>query len=265
MAAELDGARAKLDRAREQLNALSAEIGTFLNGEPFASFVDIDDERREIAVGIEVRQKPSLAISVVIGEILHDLRSALDHALWQLVIHDGALPHDRTGFPIYRTLTGFDNERRATGRRQGMLVGLSVASIAVVTAMQPFSTEEDADSPLWYLHELHNFDKHRTLILAAAQIQALRVSLGPLAAATYDRSAITGDPGPYEDDAIIYRQPIPNWFLGEPEVNVDTPATYGLAFGKETPPSVAGAEVIGILGIIGKRVHTCVEEIDALF
>lgn len=260
MVSELDGTRLKLVRAREQLNALSAEIGAFLGRKPYVSFIEIHDERREIAFGIEVREQSNPMLSVIIGEILHDLRSCLDHALWQLVIHDGGTPHNRTGFPIYLNEGGFDSE---SNRRRGMLEGLSTESIAEIKGLQPFKTGENALSPLWQLHELHNFDKHRTLILAAGQLRKVRASIGPLGAGVIPAQEVYFDLGPFAGNAIISRLSIPHWFVGTPEVQVDTPAEFAVVFGKGSP--IAGATVVDTLARIGKRVYECIEQIDVLF
>src|SRR5690606_25074611 len=185
----------------------------FLGGEPYVSFVDVDDERWEIAIGIEVRQHLDVRLSILIGEILHNLRSCLDHALWQLVLHEGGTPHNRTGFPIYLKDAGFESETLDTSRRRGMLVGLSPKSVAEIRSLQPFETGEDSASPLWQLHELHNFEKHRALILAACQLRQMKVEIGPLAQGKIPAQRIDEDSGPFHEDAIITRLFIPSWFL----------------------------------------------------
>jgi len=259
MVSKFAGYRLKLDRERKQVNALSAEIGAFLDRIPYVSFIDIHDESREIVFGIEVREQPNPMFCVTIGEILHNLRSCLDHALWQLVIHDGGSPHSRTGFPIYLDEGGFASE---INRKGGMLKGLRTESVAKIKELQPFITGENTLSPLWQLHELHNFDKHRTLILAAGQLCKARVSIGPLSAGVIPAQEVIVDLGPFEGNAIISRLSIPHWFVDTPEVQVDTPAEFYVAFGKGSP--IAGP-VVDTLGRIGKRVYECIERIDALF
>ena len=229
MASKLAGSMLKLDRAREQVNVLSAEIGAFLDRKPYVSFIDINDESREIVFGIEVREQPNPMFCIIIGEILHNLRSCLDHALWQLVIHDGGTPHNRTGFPIYLSDKGFDSE---INRKSGMLKGLRTDSVAKIKELQPFMTGENSLSPLWQLHKLHNFDKHRTLILAAGQLREARASIGPLAAGVVPAQKVNVDLGPFEGNAILSRLSIPHWFVDTPEVQVDTPAEFYVAFGK---------------------------------
>ena len=46
---------------------------------------------------------------VLIGEILHNLRSALDHLIWQLVILETGAPPTttKTAFPIFETAAGY--------------------------------------------------------------------------------------------------------------------------------------------------------------
>lgn len=258
----LDGAKLKLDRAREHLNSLGTEISLFLSREPYAAYVDMDEESREIRFGIEVRERPDARLSVVIGEILHNLRSCLDHAAWELVSHEGGTPHSRTSFPIYLRPPGFDTELISTRRRVGALVGFNAGSVALLKSLQPFSTGEDTLSPLWQLHELNNFDKHCQLILGAGSVTNwVKLEVGPLEGGIV--TSIVEDEGPYERDTVVARVAVPNWFQRAPDMDMDKPVEFGVTFGKATP--TPGAPVIELLAACGKRVYECLERIESRF
>src|SRR5437867_3099381 len=132
MTQALDGPRLKNERARSQLNELSVQINEFLNGQPYVSFIEVDEEHRRVSLGVEVRQRPDLSWGVLMGEILHNLRSSLDHAFWQLVASHGGKPHERTAFPIFLREDGFDAERQSRGRRRGMCDGLSASNFSTI-------------------------------------------------------------------------------------------------------------------------------------
>jgi hypothetical protein len=57
-----------------------------------------DERSGEDLYRAQVLREPPPRISVVVGEIVHDLRSALDHLAWQLTLPAKRTNH--TGFPI---------------------------------------------------------------------------------------------------------------------------------------------------------------------
>ena len=103
---------------------------------------------------------------VIVGEIVHDLRSALDHLVWQLVeIGDGRPDHDHS-FPLYNREESSDSFRaracrHATQRaKHGPLFGVPEAAVPVIEACQPY---HGADALLLeVLHDLWNTDNTPT-------------------------------------------------------------------------------------------------------
>lgn len=99
--------------------------------------------------------------SVLIGDILTNLRAALDHAFWVAVVtHSGqpAHPH-RVTFPISTNAAAFAQK---TTKELGSLVAPEVWTL--IDAVQPFHGGAAAHtSPLEILRWLSNLDKHRTV------------------------------------------------------------------------------------------------------
>lgn len=109
MEATLDGCRAKHERGVEYLNALETEVAEYLGGDPkpYRMWGDFDRERREYVLSGEIVEPIAepLRWSVTLGDALHNLRSALDHLIWQLVILNTGKRGGRENlFPI--TVTG---------------------------------------------------------------------------------------------------------------------------------------------------------------
>jgi hypothetical protein len=111
--------------------------------------------------------------SVLIGDVLTNLRAALDHIFWQTVIaHSGQplKPH-RVTFPIAPTETGF----RKQANELSMLVAPDVWK--VVEAVQPFHGGALAHThPLEILRWLSNVDKHRAIHI----VNRTAVDMGPI-------------------------------------------------------------------------------------
>ncbi len=110
---------------------------------------------------------------VIVGDIVHQLRSVLDHAVWQL-----AKPpvEWRSAFPVClheRDAPGafFGGTDPATGKRfraigPDRLRNVDQPAIDYIESIQPYRRLGVGD-PLWGLNELWNADKHRNLIVIA--------------------------------------------------------------------------------------------------
>lgn len=104
-----------------------------------------------------------LRASVIIGEIIHNLRAGLDYLVYALAQNDSGGIQDRTQFPIEDTLQGF------TARRNTFLEGVSDENVAIIRKYQPFSG-------CWWtgaLRDLSNADKHRELVQVNSDLVAV--------------------------------------------------------------------------------------------
>ena len=122
---------------------------------------------------------------VIVGDVVHNLASALDNLVWALA---HANPHRPTAPPPtanHTTRNAYTQRWRALafpysrkredweGIRARCLSLVDPALHSIFEDAQPFAgherTGEDPDlHPLWVLHELWNRDKHRTVNLTAA-------------------------------------------------------------------------------------------------
>jgi hypothetical protein len=95
----------------------------FAYSDAFVIGADIDKEKREVTIFVEVRKPCPGTWSIIIGEMVHNLRSALDHLVWQLVILETSEQPvgDRTQFPI------FESEEKVDHHAPVMLKGLAFA------------------------------------------------------------------------------------------------------------------------------------------
>lgn len=146
----------KLIRAQKHLDEVLAILKGCAYGNCY--FIpELDEETQCIFLSARLPSPPP-ELSVVAGDFLFAVRSALDHLVWQLVISNGAAPTDRNMFPITRSPDDFKRDV-AKGRR---LDGVSAQAQGIIEGLQPYHT---GTNPLGRLTELHNVDKHRTLNL----------------------------------------------------------------------------------------------------
>lgn len=156
----------RLVRAAQQLELLQGDIDAFFAHDRRVIERAVDENVRQVS-RIHHDQIPlPLMWSVRVAELAHNIRSALDHLVWQLVIRKtGEQPMiDRIEFPVVETLRGF--ERRA-GRH---LTGVGAKERAIIKSVQPFETGGAARSPLWQLRQLSNWSKHSDVRLVAMRI-----------------------------------------------------------------------------------------------
>jgi hypothetical protein len=96
----------------------------------------------------------------IAGDVIHNLRSALDHLAQQLVEvgSPGAKPSRHTGFPIF----GSANEYQ--GGKARKVEGMRKDAIELIDHVKPYKGGNDL---IWRLHSANNVDKHRFLVTVA--------------------------------------------------------------------------------------------------
>lgn len=164
----LDGPRLKLSVARNKIESLNHAIEGIKKINRKAIAVEFDEKTSyNVVYGQPVQ--PEDVWGVEIGEIAHDLRSALDGLTYQVAILSCQFPAGRTAFPIFRRKT--TTLKRGNGDlidhfdRDG--VGKCLKSVdamhhALFESHQPYKRGNTND-PMWLLHELNNADKHRII------------------------------------------------------------------------------------------------------
>jgi hypothetical protein len=164
------GIDAKLERALVHFDHLWRAAKAFTDCEPFSVRIDKDgDVLRFFAVDRKLGPPPQ-SIVLIAGEAVYQLRSSLDHLIYQLVLangHAALLEGSRTHqFPIFETPAGY--ESRAARRIAGVLD----AAQSLIEAVQPYHREQGSirRDPLWLLQDLNNTDKHKVLPLTILAI-----------------------------------------------------------------------------------------------
>jgi hypothetical protein len=163
------GPRLKLIRAHEHLTSLHNLIADWrkLNRNPAA--LDPNPEAGEQVYRRGPVTPLPATVVMALGDTLQCLRSALDHAIYSIVLPDPA--HESlTEFPVfmYDDRTSEDGGRIPgfTTRTRRLMPLLPTPIQEFITAQQPYNREKGLPPdghPLWGLHTLCNLDKHRTL------------------------------------------------------------------------------------------------------
>ena len=161
----LDGVHAKLARAEKHIETRRTP-DWILRTKHMRHSPKPNPETNEIDAFVHLPDPPQ-AISLILGDAVHNMRSALDHLVYQLVIANAVLPTDKTMFPICDTEEGFLSQ--AYKRRR--LIGVTHEPFAHIQAVQPYNLRKRGGQfqthPLWILDKLENIDKHRRIATTA--------------------------------------------------------------------------------------------------
>lgn len=170
----LAGCEAKLRRAQQNLELLDNEIGAYLDGhrEPIPRVGELDaDTNQHIRWRFRTIDHPDPILAAVIGDYIHDLRSALDHLAFELSFLDtgGRIPSRRVAFPCCWTRAEWRDRKVQVGK----LGGINNRHRALIYRAQPCFRRNDTASAraiaarrpnaLSDLQNLWDHDKHRTL------------------------------------------------------------------------------------------------------
>ena len=171
----LQAVDAKIERARSEMRLLKADISDFC--EERARLIlreECEDQERWVYRGGD--SKAPVQWSIRVGEFAYNLRSALDHLVWQLASahgqcagkhkEDRECPGTHNEFPVhdYPNLERFERQ----------LCGVSPAAREHVERVQPYRRSGDHYPPdsdrvrtgLAVLRDICNRDKHQRLLIA---------------------------------------------------------------------------------------------------
>lgn len=254
----------KFKRAQHHMVDIRREARRYAHAHPYRT-VPIRQPQRYDNVHrykLEITQQPDPVIAIMLGDFIHNLRSALDH-----VVVAATRPRGKrkdAGFPIStENLWARDAERRYivrdAERRKGFLRaidGLPPLAQASIIRAQPYQLPDRAqESILAIISRLENADKHRELITIGTGLAWPTIIL------TRPDGAIIRPPthfGPNEflqDGAEIHLK-VPGLFTTNPEVQVEFSGTPSVSIevthgGRNEPPSE-----YKLYGTMGKALGT---------
>ena len=152
--------KSKIERASRHIDDLVTADKTFFDTRPYTSFKETNAEGTEDTYKLRFDKPAPLELSVIIGDAVHNLRSALDQVACCLAVKNGHTDTTGTYFPFGRSKQAF--ERADTQRK---INKLSPDAANLVRGFEPY---RGGNSLLWALHELDIIDKHRSIVAVRA-------------------------------------------------------------------------------------------------
>ncbi len=172
---DLDGVRVKLAMARANADQLEAQLRPFV--ETAQQFIERAPTENPFEVVYRITRMPWIdpAWSALFGQGIYNIRSALDHLAWQLVLLDGQVPTRATHFPL------LDASRDKKGRKVHVDIAPGIKRpdiLAAVESMQPYHGGGKWGDQLGVVAELSGIDKHRLPIAVATMLNIERIYWG---------------------------------------------------------------------------------------
>jgi hypothetical protein len=154
-------ARLKVHRAEEHINDLQRQIAAYLATKPIR-FVR-DPNFGPAGVGLQFNRSIPKGFSLIIGDAVHNLRSALDHAVWEMIGSNAKSP-ETVQYPFPREGGPTDDQsfhQTIVGRQ------LQLAGPKVVDAVKRLNARPNGNAILYGVHLLDIRDKHKLVVATA--------------------------------------------------------------------------------------------------
>ena len=167
----------KLQRAAHHLADLEAEAIKWGKSDHHSVFHENDPDGgpNDYRVRVITDPIPPDPFAVLIGDVLHNLRGAIDHLAFTLMRHYTHSPSEEmmkgSQFPIFgdelrKGVAALEKDRSGDFTR--MIGGIAPGAQTIIKSLQPYRRgDQYASHPLWILQELSNIDKHRLLLVSS--------------------------------------------------------------------------------------------------
>jgi hypothetical protein len=160
---DLASANAKLARAREHVKTLERETTAGI-GESDAyavRFSEVDPQTGWCSITFIPQHGAKPRLSVILGDIVHNLRCALDYVVTALADASEAKLSSKHQFPIFLDARDYRHNVGTSDKPKGPLRNIK-HGLTLIEQWQPYHSKPDPrTSPLWGIYRFSNADKHR--------------------------------------------------------------------------------------------------------
>jgi hypothetical protein len=162
---KFSGPKLKIERAKQHINDLQARIREFETSGVYDLSIESDPDTGNDVLKVKIVKSVPYIFALIIGDTLHNLKSALDFAINDIVFSIAGVRDKHTRFPFRET-----RDELAAALKGGKVSQASEAILSLIMdVIKPYKGGNDA---LWALHDLNILDKHR-LLLPVMQINAI--------------------------------------------------------------------------------------------
>ncbi|HTZ62694.1 MAG TPA: hypothetical protein VMB51_01165 [Solirubrobacteraceae bacterium] len=171
MPGDLTGVYLKIERAKAHLAELQDSINTGFDPGSYRFSLERDPQTDKHVLTVHDLPEIDPQWSLQAGDVVHNLRAALDHLAWQLVRLDKGTPGEHTQLPIRKSPFNQKGERIPPQLNPAVQ---NPQILAALEEIQPYyrPNGDNLSTPhlslLWRIHRLDIIDKHRLLLVVRA-------------------------------------------------------------------------------------------------
>jgi len=170
----------KVNRARVHCDTLKTAIQAHVNErKPYALEGVVDHETGWYSASIVAPPlRTEYGLSIVVGDLIHNLRCALDYIITALVKKSDATLTRKHQFPIFDDCATYKRDvgNASEARKGGMLDGVR-CGLQEIWDLQPFQRADPVDDPLFMINRFSNTDKHRMILEIWVNVGRTTISL----------------------------------------------------------------------------------------
>jgi hypothetical protein len=177
---QAESARLKLDRALDHIDAAEDLVEQWLEGDDYTIDSETDTTTGLTTARAKVKAGPPPRLSVLAGDAVQNMRTALDHIVYWLAERALVTLAPEIAATLMFPIVGNENSRGqpTDGARifarisPKQLSGVPDKARAFIESEQPYQWK-DTDYRyhwLWVLHDLNRIDKHRRLATTTAAL-----------------------------------------------------------------------------------------------
>ncbi|TFC06888.1 hypothetical protein E3O42_00395 [Cryobacterium adonitolivorans] len=163
----------KWSRARQLVSELNSRIELWSTSVPRGLIAEISEDRMSVVYRARLpNAAPVFEWSLLLADILHNYRTALDALAWEMAHLEGNKPSATNERKIYFPITTTRAAWLAQAR--GSLSSVPEDVLERMHSVQPYGVEPVSEGIFLHLHELDIADKHKGLIRAAVSVRDKR-------------------------------------------------------------------------------------------
>jgi hypothetical protein len=239
---DLTGIGWKLLRADAHREELQSAIDGFLFSNPYQFITDFDRAASAYVIRARVREEPPATLGVIVGDIVHNIRSALDHLACQFVLHSAGTPTRQTAFPMF--IEKPETGSRAARTWDNMTAGMNSDATEFLDHFQPYKTVSSGfPHHLALLNTLSNWDKHHDIHVVGHAFDGLEViGTGNMHFGYVEMPPFTGLKGGAEVGRFLIDPKKPGGTM-----HVEIRGAFSMAFDNPETPIINGLEITRLL------------------
>jgi hypothetical protein len=177
--ARLDSVLAKIERAQEHARLLDHEFEAWRQQDPYGIAQQVNRDLTRHSLVIAIKTPPPLQRwSLLLGDAIHNLRSALDHLVYAISVHELQADPPPNGAHCAFVIADTRREFRARRRR---IEALSLPVQQAIADVQPYQRQHVSMPPLLaLLRDFDDADKHQLIAVVLQRPAAFHLSVsGP--------------------------------------------------------------------------------------